>query len=91
MSYLQYKAAEENLNKRYDGTVSVCVEPINIADIYYTDGDASASVCKLVFPAGKTIYVPQLIYNVDKAEKKIISEWIKYVKHSVGSYKDLTL
>ena len=79
-SYLKYKAQEENLKKRYYNTVTLSVEPIDRADVYYTDGDASASVCKIIFPAGKTIYVPQLIYNVNEIDKEVISKWIDYVK-----------
>jgi hypothetical protein len=80
MSFLQYKAQEENLKKRYYNTVILRVEPIDSADVYYTDGDASASVCKIIFPAGKTIYVPQLIYNVSEIDKEVISQWIEYVQ-----------
>lgn len=82
MSFLQYKAAEENLKKRYYNTVILRVEPIDSADVYYTDGDASASVCKIIFTLGKTIYVPQLIYNVSDQDKEVISQWIEYVKNN---------
>ena len=78
MSFLQYKANEEDLKSRFAKLdLVVHIEPIDPADIYYTDGDASTSICKLVFSTGKTIYIPQLIYNVNEQDKKIISEWIE--------------
>ena len=78
MSFLEYKANEEDLKKRCAKVdLVVHIEQIDPADVYYTDGDASASMCKLVFSTGKTIYIPQLIYNVDEQDKKIISEWIE--------------
>jgi hypothetical protein len=77
MSFLQYKAKEEDLKIRFAklGLV-VRVEPIDAADHYYTDGDSSVSFCKLIFTGGNTVYLPQLIYNVDPLHKKIIEEWI---------------
>jgi hypothetical protein len=87
MSYLKYKANEENLKKRYDNGVPLSVEPIDPADVYYTDGDASASVCKIVFATRKTIYIPQLIYNVSEQDKNIISEWIDYVNQGLNGRK----
>jgi hypothetical protein len=77
MLYWQYKAAEENLKARFGDKVAVRIEPIDGADIYYTDGDASTSHCKLIFAAGNTVYLPQLIYNVNPEHKIIIQEWMK--------------
>ena len=81
MSFLQYKAKEEDLKVRFAKLdLIVRVEPIEPADAYYTDGDASLSFCKLIFTGGNTVYLPQLIYNVDETHKKIIEEWILYVQ-----------
>jgi len=80
MSYLKYKAAEENLKARFGDNISVRVEPIEPADIYYTDGDASNSFCKLIFTGGNTVYLPQIIYNVKDEDKKIIQEWIMCIE-----------
>ena len=77
MSYLDYKAAEQNLKDRFPNN-AVRVESIDNADVYYTDGDASASTCKLIFTGGNTVYVPQLIYNVIPEHKEIIQEWMEY-------------
>ena len=82
MTFLKYKAAEQNLKDRFPNAV-VRVEPIESADVYYTDGDASSSICKLIFTGGNTVYIPQLIYNVDPEHKKIIDEWIKYVNSTL--------
>lgn len=80
MSYRDYKAAEENLKARFVDKAEVCVEPIEGIDNYYTDGDASSSVCKLIFTGGNTVYIPQLIYNVKLEHKTIIQAWMDYVK-----------
>lgn len=80
MSYRDYKAAEENLKKRYHDISVVSVEPIDPADVYYTDGDASASICKVIYPLTKTVYIPQLIYIVSDVDREILSHWIDYVK-----------
>lgn len=82
MSFLKYKAAEQNLKDRFPNAV-VRVEPIESADVYYTDGDASSSICKLIFTGGNSVYIPQVIYNVDPEHKKIIDEWIKYVNSTL--------
>jgi hypothetical protein len=82
MLYHNYKDAEQNLKERFRDKV-VRVEPIEPADVYYTDGDASISICKLIFTGGNTVYIPQLIYNVNQEDKKIISEWMKYVNDSM--------
>lgn len=77
MSFLQYKAREEDLKARFGDKIAVRVEPIEPADVYYTDGDASSSVCKLIFTGGNTVYLPQLIYNVKDEHKAIIQQWMK--------------
>ena len=83
MSYRDFKAAEQNLKNRFDDTVSVRVEPIEGADNYYTDGESSSSICKLIFTGGNTVYVPQIIYNVNPDHKKIIQDWIDYVNNTL--------
>ena len=80
MSFRHYKAQEENLKARFGDKVAVRVEPIEGADNYYTDGDASTSVCKLIFTGGNTVYIPQIIYNVKLEHKKIIEDWMYYVQ-----------
>ena len=82
MPFLKYKAAEQNLKDRFPN-LAVRVEPIEDADVYYTDGDASSSICKLIFTGGNTVYIPQVIYNVEPEHKKIIDEWIKYVNSTL--------
>lgn len=79
MSFRDYKADEENLKDRFPG-ITLRVEPIEPADHYYTDGDSEKSICKIIFTGGNTVYVPQLIYNVNPQHKKIIEDWIHYVK-----------
>jgi len=79
MSYRDFKAAEQNLKNRFSDNISVRVEPIEGADNYYTDGESSSSICKLIFTGGNTVYVPQLIYNVNPEHKTIIQNWIDYV------------
>lgn len=79
MSFLQYKACEQNLKDRFP-SMAVRVEPIEAADNYYTDGESSSSICKLIFTGGNTVYIPQLIYNVKLEHKTIIQAWIDYVK-----------
>ena len=77
ISFLKYKAMEDDLKARFAKLdLVVCVEPIEHADVYYTDGDAILSFCKLIFTGGKTVYLPQLIYNVDPVHKQIIEEWV---------------
>lgn len=85
MSFRDYKAHEQNLKERYYNAVPLTVEPIEQVDLYYTDGDASASICKIVFSRGQTVYVPQLIYNVNETDKVVISQWIEYVKAGLNS------
>jgi hypothetical protein len=80
MSFLQFKHKEEDLKARFGDKIAVRVEPIEPADVYYTDGDASSSVCKLIFTGGNTVYLPQLIYNVKDEHKTIIQAWMDYVK-----------
>ena len=79
MSFRDYKTYEENLKARFGDNVAVRVEPIVSADNYYTDGDSTVSTCKLIFTGGNTVYIPQLMYNVNPEHKKIIQDWIDYV------------
>jgi len=82
MSYLKYKAAEDKLKILFlEIGLTVRLEPIDSADKYYTDGDATASVCKIIITGGPTIYLPQLIYNVNETHKKIIQTWLDTMKH----------
>ena len=78
MSFLQYKTHEQNLKDRFPN-MAVRLEAIDKADNYYTDGDSEKSICKIIFTGGNTVYVPQLIYNVNPVHKKIIMEWMEYV------------
>ena len=81
--YLRYKDAEVELQKRF-GSIPVRVESINTADVFYTDGDATMSCCKLIIENGKyTVYLPQIIYLVDQGYRTIIEEWMKFVESSV--------
>lgn len=80
MSFRDYKAHEENLKARFGDKAAVRVEPIEGADNYYTDGESSASICKLIFTGGNTVYIPQLIYNVKLEHKTIIQAWMDYVQ-----------
>jgi len=82
MSYLQFKSFEQELKEMFGDRAVVRVEPIVSADIYYTDGEASASSCKIVFTGGNTVYIPNFNYNVDPEHKVIIEEWMKYVKEN---------
>ena len=78
MSFLEYKRNEKALQEKFARfNMAVRIEPIDAADVYYTDGDAKYSFCKLIFTAGPTVYLPQLIYNVSPEYKKIIREWMK--------------
>ena len=80
MSFLQYKAYENDLKNRFGHSIVVRIEPIEPADVYYTDGDASNSSCKLIFTGGNTVYLPQIIYNVTNEHRQIIEQWMDYVK-----------
>jgi len=77
--YLTYKRNELNLQDRF-GDVPVRVEEINPADVYYTDGDAEESFCKLIIGGGYTVYLPQIIYSVLPEHRIIIEEWIQHIK-----------
>ena len=82
MSYLKFKAFEQELKGRFEGIAVVRIEPIVSADIYYTDGEASTSACKIVFTGGNTVFIPNFNYNADPEHKSIIEEWMKYVEES---------
>ena len=82
MSYLQFKAFEQELKKMFGDKAVIRIEPIVSADIYYTDGEASASSCKIVFTGGNTVYIPNFNHNVDPEHKAIIEDWMKYVKEN---------
>ena len=80
MSFLQFKAFEQELRDRLEGIAIIRIEPIVSADLYYTDGEASASSCKIVFTGGSTVYIPNFNHNVDPEHKRIIEDWMKYVE-----------
>ena len=80
MSYLQFKSFEQELKKMFGDKAVIRIEPIVSADIYYTDGEASASSCKIVFTGGNTVYIPNFNYNIDPEHKIIIEDWMKYVE-----------
>ena len=80
MSFLQFKAFEQELRDRLEGIAIIRIEPIVSADLYYTDGEASASSCKIVFTGGNTVYIPNFNHNVDPEHKRIIEDWMKYVE-----------
>ena len=80
LTYLKCKDAEKELQEKFD-SVAVRIEPLDRADILYTDGEVSNSACKLIIGNGLyTVYVPQLIYVVDPDHRRIIEEWLEYVK-----------
>ena len=80
LTYLKCKDAEKELQKKFD-SVAVRIEPLDRADILYTDGEVSNSACKLIIGNGLyTVYLPQLIYIVDPDHRRIIEEWLEYVK-----------
>ena len=79
LRFSDYKVYEENLKARFPD-IQVRVEPIDDGDIYYTDGDAELSACKIILNRSQIIYLPQLNSNVGVRDKKIIEEWIEYVK-----------
>jgi hypothetical protein len=60
--------------------IIVRIEPITDSDNYYTDGDSSSSDCKLIITGGNTIYLPQMIYNVDPEHKNIINDFLRILK-----------
>jgi len=82
LRFSDYKIHEENLKDRFPN-IQVRVEPIDDGDIYYTDGDAELSACKIILNRSQIIYLPQLTSNVGMRDKKIIEEWIEYVKKQV--------
>lgn len=86
MSFRDYKAQEQNLKDRFPNN-TLRIEPIEPADIYYTDGDASSSICKVIFTGGNTVYIPQLIYNVNDEHKIKIQEWILHVNQGLNGGK----
>jgi hypothetical protein len=80
--YLKYKRCELNLQERF-GLVKVALESIDPTDVFYTDGDATRSDCKVIIRGInglETVYIPQLIYNVTEEYKVILEEWLEYVK-----------
>jgi len=81
-----YKAAEKTLQDMCHVTVSV--EHITSADMYSTDGDASASEAKIVFP-GYTVYIQGnnlVAYPNIKELDAIILTWMKTVGSGLPSH-----
>jgi hypothetical protein len=81
-----YKAAEKTLQDMCHVTVSV--EYITGADMLYTDGDASASEAKIVFP-GYTVYIQGsnlVAYPNIKELDAIVLAWMKTVGSGLPSH-----
>ena len=76
MLYHNYKDAEQNLKERFRDKV-VRVEPIEPADVYYTDGDAAKYICKLNFTGTifRTIYLP---LKINFNHTSIVEDWLKF-------------
>lgn len=84
--YNKYKAAEKLLQDMCHVTVSV--EQITTADMFSTDGDASASEAKIVFP-GYTVYIQGkklVAYPNIKELDTIVLAWMKVVGHGQQSH-----
>jgi len=79
MSYLTYKRYEANLQERF-GTIPISIELIGPVDMYYTDGDASRSIFKVIIDQIKTVYMPQLKNVVSDEHTIILTEWMTYVR-----------
>jgi len=80
MSFLTYKRHEENLQKRFDD-VKISIEPIEVIDKYYTDGDACQSIFKVIIGRFDTVYMPQMrCYDLAEEYKEILKKWMAYVK-----------
>ena len=78
MTFLTYKRHEASLQERF-GNITISIEPITPVDMYYTDGDASRSIFKVVIDQIITVYMPQIQYNVSDEHKVILKEWLAYV------------
>ena len=78
--YLRYKEFESDLQE-YLGKIKVTVESITSEDVYYTDGDAANSSCKLIISGNElcTVYIPQVIYNFPEEYRRPIEQWMVYV------------
>lgn len=84
--YNKYKDAEKLLQDMCHVTVSV--EQITRDDMLYTDGDASVSDAKIVFP-GYTVYIQGMklvAYPNRKELDTIVLAWMKMVGHSQQSH-----
>ena len=84
--YNKYKDAEKLLQDMCHVTVSV--EQITGDDMLYTDGDASVSDAKIVFP-GYTVYIQGMklvAYPNRKELDAIVLAWMKMVGPSQQSH-----
>jgi len=77
--FLRYKEHEPTLQELFGPEVQVTVEPITQADMYYTDGEASQSACKVIIDTLTTVYVPQL-QNAKMEHIIILRYWLSMVK-----------
>lgn len=81
LPYLRYKEKEADLQKAF-GLVPIVVDTISATDNYYTDGDSTKSLFKVVIDSLNTVYLPQFIYNVDPVYKRIIKEWMDTIENA---------
>lgn len=77
--FLRYKEKEYVLKNLFGPDVELSVEPITPADMFYTDGEASNSHCKVIINTLTTAYIPQLI-NIKMEHKLLLECWINMVK-----------
>jgi len=83
MSFLSYKRQEANLQERFVNS-KISIEPIDGADLLYTDGEASKYTFKIIIDRFDTVYMPQMKCNISDTYKKIIKEWMTYVEKQQG-------
>lgn len=77
--FLRYKEHEPTLQQLFGPDIQVTVEPITQADMYYTDGEASQSDCKVIIDTLTTVYVPQL-QNATTVHTIILRYWLSMIK-----------
>jgi glutathionyl-hydroquinone reductase len=83
MTFLTYKRQEANLQERLPES-KISIEPIDGADLLYTDGEASQFTFKIIIDRFDTVYMPQMKCNISDKYKKIIKEWMTYVEKQQG-------
>lgn len=77
--FLRYKEKEYALQNLFGPEVQISVEPITQADMFYTDGEASRSSCKVIINTLTTAYIPQL-GNVKEEYKTLLLTWLNMIK-----------